>query len=330
MSQQINSSVQDTAQPAASASTLEPGLLLVPSTSIQLDRIDAMLAAQRAQQAQLALALKSAKTQVTSNTQADASAAWAVPSLSAHAVWFAATGVAVLLLCAGFFVVRKTRFTKVKAGPAAHDSLSNSMLMAAEYSALPPWGPSPAKVAMSQPAFGHMASHVPVDEALPVDLDLDISMSGGAQTDTANARLHATSDFVSDEVRKVQQSLAHKRAMRKSQQRALQPDVLLEAIRPTPDQAGATAIAPSANHVLDPSLPALSSVTIILPADTADGDTQWLVHLQLAQELADLGQTDDALALCQEAFVNGSENVRDSALQMMTQLPQPGQQPRQA
>ncbi len=340
MSQQVNSSVpsmQDVVQPLAMASAVEQGLPIAEPTSTQLNRIDAMLAAQRAQQAKLGLALKAAKTGSTDSTLADASQAWAAPALGEYAGWFAASSLAVLLLCAGFVVVWRGRFVKAAPPqPAVQNSITDSLLMVSEYDALQPWGPTPTEAAMSQPAPGSLGSpalvedmlveDVLVDDALVndaqhIDLDFDVSVSSVAQVDVASPALDAESDFVSDKVRKVQQSLAYKRAVRKSQQRALQPEGLLEMIEPTPEQVLGSAFAPLPELTFDLAQPTAPRAPIDYLAQLTDDDAQWTVQLQLAQEMADLGQTEDAQALCQEAFVKGSENIRDIALQIMTRLP---------
>ena len=255
MSQQVNSlmpSVQDTAQLQAAALAMQPSLPTAQTPTTQLDRIDAMLAAQRAQQAKLGLALKSAKTGTAST---DASPAWAMPSLSpgAHTGWFAASGVAVVLLCAGFVVVWKGRFARASAvaQPTAQDSLTDSLLMVSEYNALQPWGPSPAEAAMSQPALSSLAARAPADDEQHIDIDFDVSVLGAAWADIATV----------------------------------------------------------------PRAP------IIYPAELTDDDAQSTVELQLAQQMADLGQIEDARALCQDVFVKGSEAMQDLALQIMTRLP---------
>lgn len=261
MSQQVNSSVptvQDAVQLQAAAPAVEASLPAAPSPITQLDRIDAMLAAQRAQQAKLGLALKAAKTgtaSTVSSTQADASPAWALPSLSLgeHTGWFAASGSAVVLLCAGFVMVWRGRFSRSAAAaqPAEQDSLTDSLLMVSEYNALQPWGPLPAEAAMSQPARSSLAAPVLADEAHHIDLDFDVSVPSLAWADVATA----------------------------------------------------------------PRAP------IIYPAQLTDDDAQSTVELQLAQQMADLGQIEDARALCQEVFVKGSEAMQDVALQIMTRLP---------
>ncbi len=304
-------------------------------SATQLDRIDALLAAQRAQQVQLGQALKAAKTSPATSTQAVASPAWAVPDLGENGSWFAASVLAVVLLCAGFVVVWRWRFArKVAKQPAAQDSISDSLPMASDYNALQPWDAAPPQAVLLQPTPSDLAAlavpgnQQPVDVGLDIELDvLDapdapvVSAPSVAWADPASPYIEATSDFVSDEVRKVQQSLAHKRSLRKTQQRALQPEVLLETVEPTPEQVLASAFEPPPVAALHLAAPAQSPVPVIFSTKLTDDDAQWTVQLHLAQEMADLGRAEDAQALCQEVFVRGSENMQSVALQIMTRLP---------
>jgi hypothetical protein len=322
VSQQINSSVQNVAQPVAAAAAVEPSLSAAQPSATQLDRIDAMLAAQRAQQEQLGLALRAAKTGATSTAQPDASPAWIAPALDAHQGWFIASGLAVALLCAGFVIVWRGRFASAAAPQlAAQDSMRDSLLMASQDSPLQSSGPTPTEAVISQPAPSGFAAPLLADSAQHVDIDFDISVLDAAQADAASPVFVAQDDFVSDEVRKVQQSLAHKRSVRKSQQRALQPEVLMEMTEPTPEQVLASAFAPLPDPPWDVAVPAALRAPIVYPAQLTDEDAQWTVQLQLAQEMADLGQTEDVQALCQEVFVKGSEAMQGVALQILTQLP---------
>lgn len=329
VSQQVNSSVRDTAQPLSAGTAAAPNLPAAQPLNTQLDRIDALLAAQRAQQVQLGQALKAAKTSLPSGTQADINQAWGMPELTENGPWFAASGMVVVLLCIGFFSMRRGRLARKAARQsAAQDSISDNLLLASDYNALQPLDAALPEPVMSQPKLSNLAAFKQADKQQHIDVELDIeldvfdvSVTGVTQAHTESPNAEATSDFVSDEVRKVQQSLAHKRSLRKTQQRALQPEVLLETVEPTPEQVLASAFAPPPVAALHLAAPIQSPVPVIFSTKLTDDDAQWTVQLHLAQEMADLGRAEDAQALCQEVFVRGSENMQSVALQIMTRLP---------
>ena len=329
VSQQVNSSVRDTAQPLSAGTAAAPNLPAAQPLNTQLDRIDALLAAQRAQQVQLGQALKAAKTSLPSGTQADINQAWGMPELTENGPWFAASGMVVVLLCIGFFSMRRGRLARKAARQsAAQDSISDNLLLASDYNALQPLDAALPEPVMSQPKLSNLAAFKQADKQQHIDVELDIeldvfdvSVTGVTQAHTESPNAEATSDFVSDEVRKVQQSLAHKRSLRKTQQRALQPEVLLETVEPTPEQVLASAFAPPPVAALNLAAPVQSPVPVIFSTKLTDDDAQWTVPLHLAQEMVDLGRAEDAQALCQEVFVRGSENMQSVALQIMTRLP---------
>ena len=90
---------------------------------------------------------------------------------------------------------------------------------------------------------------------------------------------------------------------------------------PTAEQVLASAFSPLPDPAFDFVPAAAPRAPIIYPAELTDDDAQSTVELQLAQQMADLGQIEDARALCQEVFVKGSEAMQDVALQIMTRLP---------
>lgn len=329
VSQQVNSSVRDTAQPLSAGTAAAPNLPAAQPLNTQLDRIDALLAAQRAQQVQLGQALKAAKTSLPSGTQADINQAWGMPELTENGPWFAASGMVVVLLCIGFFSMRRGRLARKAARQsAAQDSIFDNLLLASDYNALQPLDAALSEPVMSQPKLSNLAAFKQADKQQHIDVELDIefdvfdvSVTGVTQAHTESPNAETTSDFVSDEVRKVQQSLAHKRALRKTQQRALQPQVLLEMIEPAPVHVLASAFAPPPALALNLDVSDQSPVPVIFPAQLAYDDAQWAVQLHLAQEMADLGQAEDAQAICQEVYVKGSKSMQIVAMQIMNRLP---------
>lgn len=63
---------------------------------------------------------------------------------------------------------------------------------------------------------------------------------------------------------------------------------------------------------------------LILPYEfeLSEDDAQWAAELDLAIELAQLGQLDESESICQEVFTLGTEPMREYALYIMTCLPQ--------
>lgn len=322
-----------------------------------LDRIEALLAAQRQHQQLLGKTLQEARAQASGDGQ---------PATDGAVLAWTAGGALALLLCtmaASWWWSRRQSQRRLAARDVDNYFADSSQLSTGYGENVPLVDAMVQRFAtpQSQPVEDlteriegaalrpvaapaeHLAAPV-IDESIDIDLCLmDDGWEGMAvvvplapELDMATASAApSTGDVVSEEVQKVLKSLAEKRQTR-SQQLLVIPPLVVPSFPLHVGSAEETA-SPIVAAVAPPvafkmavrapilPMPPAPESTLAMPAPPVQvlTDTQWQTQLDLALELVKLEQYDEAIGLYQEVIAQGPEAIVQKARRLMTFVPPP-------
>ncbi len=343
-----------------------------PGKPSKFDQVENLIQQQAQLQRKFSADLTQARVQASEFDHKDISAL----VLSVGGVFLALSLCALLvMLCARWFAQRKTARLEVEGAYSDSSQLASGYgddvahidALVERFSAgrMPPEEDADARaerVALSEvqelaPIPAHHAKSVESGE----DLDLYLSVFDQELADlpeSAQQAVNPSGDKVSGEVQKVLKSLAEKRLARKSQQRVLQPQMMMHFGSNPLVESRSTHLTPTLEpKTSDPvqavdfaiDLPldgkAESSVTLPLPPDIAPQaahapaensvsdsailhlieanpeDLKWKTLLDLALEFVKLGQYDEAVQMYNEVIEHGPAAFQDQARKRLNAVP---------